>query len=122
MPALDGAAFRHLVWLDQVCGRHWLPPAATLRGMSDSTGYFLATFPGVGRALFSEVETAQEWCDRRAAQKYPGDVVEWAEPEDVGVGAGQEGQQWLRQVPKSGHNIPPIDLGSVVSLPLDAEA
>ncbi|MGW0771256.1 hypothetical protein [Streptomyces sp. NPDC002676] len=88
--------------------------------MTGMTGYF----PDVGRALFSKLETAQDWCERRAAEKYPGDIVEWAdreEPEQVGTFTGQIGQTWHRQVPKAGHNIPRISLGSVVSIPLEAE-
>lgn len=91
--------------------------------MSDSTYYFLASFPGVGRAIFSTPEAAQEWCHRRAEAKYPG-AVEWAEPEEKeGASTGQTGQRWLRQVKKPGcpESIPAIGLGSVVSLPLDVE-
>ncbi|WNI19992.1 hypothetical protein [Actinacidiphila sp. ITFR-21] len=93
--------------------------------MSDPTNFFLATFPGVGRALFSSVEAAQEWCDKRAEERFPGDVVKWAEPEDfdeAGVGTGQTGQRWHRQVPKTGHSVPSLSLGTVVSLPVDAES
>ncbi|MCX4799496.1 MULTISPECIES: hypothetical protein [unclassified Streptomyces] len=90
--------------------------------MSDPTVNFLATFAGVGRALFSELEDALEWCDRRAEEQFPGAVVEWREPEGAaGVGTGQSGQQWHRQEPKAGHSIPPLSLGSVVSPPVDAE-
>ncbi|MEU6350140.1 hypothetical protein ABZ896_12515 [Streptomyces sp. NPDC047072] len=93
--------------------------------MSDSTFFFLASFPMVGRALFSTPEAAQEWCDRQAEAKFPG-AVTWAEPEDgdvEGSGAGHTGQRWLRQVKKADSSaiVPPLELGSVVSLPLDAE-
>ncbi|MFJ5951424.1 hypothetical protein [Streptomyces noursei] len=48
--------------------------------------------------------------------------MEWAEPEEeTGAGTGHTGQQWLRQEQKAGRAIPPTDLGSVVSLLLDAE-
>jgi hypothetical protein len=99
-----------------------LKPPLSWGLMSDSTRFFLASFPGVGRAIFSTPEAALEWCDRRAEAKYPG-AVEWDEPEDnEGAGTGKTGQRWFRQVKKPGaENVPAIDLGSVVSLLLDAE-
>ncbi|MEU5958262.1 hypothetical protein [Streptomyces sp. NPDC047525] len=91
--------------------------------MSDPTCHFLATFPAVGRALFSKLEDAQDWCDRRVEDRFPGGVVTWRAPEESArVGTGQTGQQWYRQEPKTGQAIPTLSLGSVVSLPLDAEA
>ncbi|MEU9033224.1 hypothetical protein AB0D46_38150 [Streptomyces sp. NPDC048383] len=90
--------------------------------MSDPTINFLATFAGVGRALFSKLDDALEWCDRRAEEQFPGAVVEWREPEGpANVGTGKTGQQWHRQEPQPGQSIPPLSLGSVVAIPLDAE-
>lgn len=90
--------------------------------VSDPTVNFLATFAGVGRALFSKLDDALAWCDRRAKERFPGTVVERREPEGpANVGTGQTGQQWHRQEPKAGHSIPALSLGSVVALPVDAE-
>ena len=89
--------------------------------MTDPT-FFLAWFPGAGFALFSKVEDAQEWCERRAADRFPEAAVEWAEPEEeTGAGTGRTGQQWLHQHDKAHRPVSPTELGSVVSLPLDAE-
>ncbi|MET9512015.1 hypothetical protein ABZX62_26790 [Streptomyces flavidovirens] len=44
--------------------------------MSDPTVNFLATFAGVGRALFSKLDDALEWCNKRAEERFPGAVVE----------------------------------------------
>ena len=90
--------------------------------MSDPTVNFLAVFPGVGRSLFSKFDAALGWCDRRAEEQLPGAVVEWREPEGpAGVGTGQTGQQWHRQEPAPGQSIPPLSLGRVVAVPVDAE-
>ncbi|WP_432006319.1 hypothetical protein [Streptomyces parvus] len=52
---------------------------------------FVAEFPGVGDAAFSDLEPAQEWCDRHALKRYPGEPPEWSEP------APGSAQIWIQE-------------------------
>lgn len=85
---------------------------------------FLAEFDGVGRALFTSLDAAQDWCDRRAEGRWPGCDVEWPEEprEAAGSGPGQMGQIWYEQRWATDRRPDPIArLGTVVSLVADAE-